>query len=147
MHEWSVADAIIRTVINWADENHIKEVTKIKVGIPSFSFLDLDILKEAFDTMKKDSVLDKAELEVEFKEPKFKCRNCGFTFTSSDVKDQLDSVRSEFGEEYPLHLMPALAPSFLKCPKCGSHDIITETQDITIDGIEVKESGTAEAVS
>ncbi len=147
MHEWSVADAIIRTVVNWAEQNNVKEVTKVKVGIPSISFLDLEILKEAFDMMKKDSVLDKAELEVEFKEPTFKCRNCGLSFTLSDVKDQLDSVRSEFGEEYPLHLMPALAPSFLKCPKCGSHDIVAEAQDITIEGIEVRESGTAEAVS
>ncbi|ARM75285.1 hydrogenase maturation nickel metallochaperone HypA [Acidianus manzaensis] len=147
MHEWSVADAVIRTVINWAEENHVKEVTKVKLGIPSYSFLEVDILKEAFDMMKKDSVLDHAELEIVIKEPTFVCKNCGYEFSSNDVKDQLDTVRSEFGEEYPLHLMPALAPSFLKCPKCGSHDIIVKSQDITIDGIEVKESGTAETVS
>ncbi|AWR96795.1 hydrogenase maturation nickel metallochaperone HypA [Acidianus sulfidivorans JP7] len=147
MHEWSVADSIIRTVINWANENHVEEITKVKVGIPSYSFLEVDILKEAFDTMKKDSVLENAELEINIKEPTFKCKNCGFTFKPSDVRDQLESVRSEFGEEYPLHLMSALAPSFLKCPKCGSHDIIVESQDITIDEIEVKKSGTTETAS
>ncbi|MBW9141628.1 MAG: hydrogenase/urease maturation nickel metallochaperone HypA [Candidatus Aramenus sp.] len=146
MHEWSVAEAVIRTVVNWASENHVTQVKKVKVGIPSFSFLDVEILKEAFDTMKSDSPLDKAELEVVFKDPTFKCRNCGLSFSLKDVRDQLESLKGEFGEEYPLHLMPALAPSFLKCPKCGSHDIVAEAQDITIDGIEVEESGTAQTV-
>ena len=136
MHEWSVAEAIVRTVMQWANG---REVKKVKVGIPSFTFLDVEILKEAFNMLKEGTDLDKAELEVVFKEPTFTCKNCGYTFPLSEVKDQLDAVRSEFGEEYPLHLMPALAPSFLKCPKCGSHDIMASSQDITI---EVEESGT-----
>jgi hydrogenase nickel incorporation protein HypA/HybF len=146
MHEWSVADAVIRTVIDWADGKKIK-VRKVVLGVPSFSFLDVEILKEAFDMMKKDSVLDEAELEVKFKEPKFKCKNCGKEFSLNEVKDQIDSVRSEFGEEYPMHFMPALAPSFIKCPYCGSHDIALESQDMTIDEIQVEENGTVKTVS
>ena len=52
MHEWSVADAVIRTVIDWADGKKIK-VKKVVLGVPSVSFLDVDILKEAFDMMEK----------------------------------------------------------------------------------------------
>ncbi len=148
MHEWSVADSIIRALINWANENNVKEIERIKVGIPSFTFLDIEILKEAFETMKKESAfLDNAILEVKFKDPTFKCRSCGNVFTADQVKDQLDRVRSDYGEEYPLHLIPSLASSFLTCPKCGSHDIIVQVEDITIDEIVVKENGTAKAVS
>ncbi|NON62532.1 hydrogenase/urease maturation nickel metallochaperone HypA [Acidianus sp. RZ1] len=144
MHEWSVAYSIIRTVMSWAGD---KEVLKVTIGIPSFSFLDLDILKDAFNEMKKDSGLSNAELEVKIKDPTFKCRNCGYIFTISEVSDQLQGVREEFGEEYPLHLMPALAPSFIRCPKCGSHDVIAQAEDITIDEIVVKESGAVKTTS
>ncbi|AOL15431.1 hydrogenase expression/synthesis, HypA [Sulfolobus sp. A20] len=147
MHEWSVADSIIRALINWANENNVKEIEKVKVGIPSFTFLEVDILKEAFDTMKKGSViLDNATLEVKFKDPTFKCRNCDNVFTIDQVKDQLDKVRSEYGEEYPLHLIPSLASSFLTCPRCVSHDVVVQLDDITIDEIVVREGGTIKTV-
>lgn len=147
MHEWSVADSIVRTVINWADDNKIKSIRKIKIGIPSFSFLELDILKEAFNVLKKGTILDSATLEVIVKEPTFICKNCEYVFTAKEVQNQLDLIKSEFGEEYPLHLMPALAPSFIKCPKCGSHDIIVKEEDITIEEVEVGENETAQTVS
>lgn len=142
MHEWSVAESIVRAVDSWADENKAK-VRKVKIGIPSFSFLEVNILQDAFNMLKKGTRLDEASLEVVTKEPRFVCRNCGYEFTSKEVEDQINSVKSEFGEDYPLHLIPALAPAFVKCPKCGSHDVIVKEEDIMIEEIEVEGSGTA----
>ncbi|MCY0850235.1 hydrogenase maturation nickel metallochaperone HypA [Sulfuracidifex metallicus] len=147
MHEWSVADGIVRTVSTWAKENNFSEITMVKVGIPSFTFLEVDILREAFNEIKKGTPLDNSTLEVEFLSASFKCRNCGNSFSEDQVKEQLDSVRSEFGEEYPLHLMPALSPSFLSCIRCGSHDLIVEVQDIMVKEVEVKDHGTIKTVS
>lgn len=139
MHEWSVAESIVKTVIQWSLENDVKEVKKIKISIPSFSMLDADILRDAFNMMKKEEPsLSNALLEIRIKEPMFKCRSCDNTFSVNDINDQIEKIKLDFGEEYPLHLMPALAPAFLVCPKCGSHDIEITIQDITIDEMEVE---------
>lgn len=137
MHEWSVAEGILRSVIRWAEENNINSVKKVKVSIPSFTFLEADILKQAYDTLKRGTIAEKSVLEVSFKDPIFKCRNCRNTFTIREVINEINKVKDEFGEEYPLHLMPGLAPAFIKCPKCGSNDIEVSSQEITIEGVEV----------
>lgn len=51
--------------------------------------------------------------------------------------NEFNKVKDEFGKEYPLHLMPGLAPAFIKCPKCGSNDVEVSSQEITIEGVEV----------
>jgi hydrogenase nickel incorporation protein HypA/HybF len=140
MHEWSVAEAVIRTVQDWADGRKVK-IKRVVLGIPAVSFLDSDLLKEAFDTLKRDSILEDATLIVRFKSPTFHCNSCNRDFSLDDVKDQLDKVRAEFGEDYPMHLIPALAPAFIRCPHCGSHDISAKAQDITIDQLEVEGDG------
>jgi hydrogenase nickel incorporation protein HypA/HybF len=137
MHEWSVAEGILRSVIGWAEENNINSVKRVKVAIPSFTFLEADILKQAYDTLKKGTIAENSVLEVSFKDPIFKCRNCGNTFTIREVINEINKVKDEFGEEYPLHLMPGLAPAFIKCPKCGSNDVEVSSQEITIEGVEV----------
>ena len=140
MHEWSVAEAVIKTVQDWADGRKVR-IKRVVLGIPAVSFLDSDLLKEAFDTLKRDSILEDATLIVRFKSPTFHCNSCNRDFSLDDVKDQLDKVRAEFGEDYPMHLIPALAPAFISCPYCGSHDISARAQDITIDQLEVEEDG------
>jgi len=113
MHEWSVAEAVIKTVQDWADGRKVK-IKRVVLGIPAVSFLDSDLLKEAFDTLKRDSILEGATLIVRFKSPTFHCNSCNRDFSLDDVKDQLDKVRAEFGEDYPMHLIPALAPAFIR---------------------------------
>lgn len=138
MHEWSIAYSVVKTLTDNVD----KKVLKVTLVLPQFSFLDLEILKEAFNELKKENkITQDAELKIKIAEPSFKCRNCGKEFKLSNVETQLNEVRSQYGEEYPLHLMPELFPAFLKCPYCGSHDIEAKGQEIYIESVEVEESG------
>lgn len=139
MHEWSIAYSVVKTLLDNFPDKRVKKVTLV---IPQFSFLDLDLLKEAFNELKKDSdVVGSAELEIKIAEPSFRCKNCGREFKLSDIEREINSVKSEYGEEYPLHLMPELLPAFIKCPYCGSHDIEVKGQEIYIESVEVEESG------
>ena len=141
VHEWSIAQAVVMTLShNFPD----KKIKRVVLGIPAYSFLDIEVLKTAFDVLKQESNLQDAELEVRVKEPRFRCRACNREFTLSQVSDALNALKSEYGEEYPLHLMPELLPSFISCPYCGSHDVEAIGQEITID--EVEEFGAPEAV-
>ncbi|MEM3831976.1 MAG: hydrogenase maturation nickel metallochaperone HypA [Thermoprotei archaeon] len=140
MHEWSVAESVIRTLVQWSSKNRVIEIKKVVISVPSFSMLDVDVLREAFDMMKGEYSFSGTLLEINIKEPVFKCENCDSTFSVNDVGDQIEKIKLNFGEEYPLHLMPALVPAFLVCPYCGSHDIEVSSQSITIDKIEVEKS-------
>jgi len=142
MHEWSVAYSVVKTLT----ENFNKKVLKVTLVIPQFSFLDLDILQEAFNELKKENpVTGTTELQVKIAEPTFKCRNCGREFKLSDVERQISDLRNSYGEEYPLHLMPELFPTFLKCPYCGSHDIQAKGQEMYIENVVVEDGAVARA--
>ena len=132
MHEWSLASAIVDSVDKWARENNVNNVIKVVVEVPSISMIDLEILREAFDMLKQESRLAKATLEVKVVMPKIRCRHCGYTLTDDDVRAQLNELMKGYGEEYPLHLMPDLAPALLKCPRCGSHDLEMEEPRIKV---------------
>ena len=123
VHEWSLAAAIVESVDKWARDNNVDSVIKVVVEIPTIAMIDLEVLRDAFNMLKQESRLANAELEVKQVSPRFRCRACGYVFSEDDVNKQLKELIGEYGEEYPLHLMPDLAPTLLKCPRCGSHDI------------------------
>ncbi|ACB39360.1 hydrogenase maturation nickel metallochaperone HypA [Pyrobaculum neutrophilum] len=122
MHEWSLALSVVQTVDRWARE-HNAEVKRVVLSVPVVSQLDLSILREAFDMLKMDSRLEKATLDVKVRSPRYRCRACGYVFGHEEVSSQIEALVGKYGEEYPLHLVPELLPAFVKCPRCGSHDI------------------------
>lgn len=134
MHEWSLAMAVVQAVDAWARERGVR-VGRVVLGIPSISMLELDVLREAFDMLKRESALEGAALEVRVRTPRFRCRRCGLEFGEGDVGGQLRELRERYGEEYPLHLMPDLAPTLVRCPRCGSHDIEVDAR-IAVEAVE-----------
>ncbi|MDK2794947.1 MAG: hydrogenase nickel incorporation protein HypA/HybF [Archaeoglobaceae archaeon] len=135
MHEWAIAMSIVGSVEKWSLERNLK-VKKVYLSIPSLSMLEVEILLEAFNTIKKESKISGAELEVIVREQNFKCRSCGNVFTMKDIKEELESVIKDYGEENPLHIAPSLITAFAKCPKCGSNDFEVDSS-IRVEGIEV----------
>ncbi len=115
----------------------MNSVVKVVIEIPSISMIDLDILREAFGMLKQESRLAKASLEVRVVMPKMRCRRCGYILTEEDIRAQLNELMRGYGEEYPLHLMPDLAPTPLKCPRCGSHDLEMEEPKIRITEVVI----------
>lgn len=122
MHEWSLALSVVKTVDRWAHERNVA-VARVALSVPAPSMLDVDMLREAFDFLKRESRLEKAVLEVRVREPTYRCRSCGYVFSHGEVKNSVEELARSYGDEYPLHLVPELLPTFIKCPRCGSHDI------------------------
>jgi hydrogenase nickel incorporation protein HypA/HybF len=135
MHEWAIAMSVVSSVEKWSLERN-SEVKRVFLSIPSLSMLEVEVLLEAFNTIKKESKVCNAELEVRMRDQNFKCRSCGNVFTLNDIRDQLDPVLRDYGEENPLHIVPSLITAFVKCPKCGSHDFEVDSS-IRVEGIEV----------
>ncbi|TDA29110.1 MAG: hydrogenase maturation nickel metallochaperone HypA [Archaeoglobi archaeon] len=135
MHEWAIAMSVVSSVEKWSMEKNLG-VKKVFLSIPSLSMLEVEVLIEAFNTIKKESKIRDAELEVRVRDQNFKCRSCGNVFTMKDIRDQLDPILRDYGEENPLHIVPSLITAFAKCPKCGSHDFDVDSS-IRVEGIEV----------
>ena len=133
MHEWAVAKAVAATVRRAAKG----KVRRVIVSVPLISFLDVDLIKEAYSSTVRGTPLEGSKLEVKVRDVKFKCLSCGLEFSSKDVKDQIEALKEEFGEDYPLHMFPSLAPALLKCPACGSHDLDITGSEIRLEGIEL----------
>lgn len=134
MHEWSLALSLVQTLDRWALERGV-EIKRVVLSVPSPAQLDVSVLNEAFDTLKRESRLEKAKLEVKVRSPRYRCRACGYEFGQEEVDPQIKRIAGEYGEEYPLHLIPELLPAFVRCPKCGSHDIEAELS-IKIEEVE-----------
>ncbi|AFA38936.1 Zn finger protein HypA/HybF (possibly regulating hydrogenase expression) [Pyrobaculum oguniense TE7] len=134
MHEWSLALSLVQTLDRWALEHGV-EIKRVVLSVPSPAQLDVSVLNEAFDALKRESRLERAKLEVKVRSPRYRCRACGYEFGQEEVDPQIRRIAGEYGEEYPLHLIPELLPTFVKCPKCGSHDIEAELS-IKIEEVE-----------
>ncbi len=134
MHEWAIAMSVIQTMEKWAKEKSVN-VTKVVVSLPSLSMLDVDIIKDAFKILKKNTTLENSEFEVKVRDTDFDCRNCGRRFRLEEIKGQLSETLKNYGEENPLHLLPAFVSAFARCPFCGSHDF-TSDLSILVDSVD-----------
>ena len=134
MHEWALALSVVEAVDRWAAGRGLR-VRRVVLAIPSVSQLDISVLREAFDSLKRESRLADATLEVRVRVPKFRCRACGGEFGEGDITDQVRRLQEAYGEEYPLHLMPDLLPALVTCPRCGSHDVEAELS-IRVEEVE-----------
>jgi hydrogenase nickel incorporation protein HypA/HybF len=96
------------------------EVRRVVVLASSASQLDAEMLKEAFDMLKHEPRLAKATLEVKVRSPKaqivrLRVRGGG------GCPDQ--GSYAELRRGVPATPPPGLTPTFIRCPRCGSHCI------------------------
>lgn len=136
MHEWSLASSIVSSLDRFVRENNIKRVLRVTISLPQLAMLDKEILTEAYRELSKGSPLEGSELIIEEEPPHFICRNCNREFTLEEAAPQLSRVLRTYGEENPLHFLPDLAPMFVKCPYCGSENIIVKNTEIKVRRVE-----------
>lgn len=129
MHEMSLAQSVIASVLSEADKHEAKKVLKIHLAIGELMQLDKPILVESFKSLLEGPVLGGAELEVTDDKAAFTCQKCSAKWGIEEAKKQLKGVAAELmisepeSKELPLHFLPELYPAFIHCPKCGSSDI------------------------
>jgi hydrogenase nickel incorporation protein HypA/HybF len=115
VHELSVTDAILRTVLRHARRERAKRVHRILLVVTELSDLQPVWLQHYFDRIAAGSRAEGARLEVERRAPSFTCSACGEAFAVS--LQTVDRVR---------------------CTACGSTDCtLTEEPDYVVEEIEV----------
>ena len=129
MHELSIAQNIVDTVLSEVQKNDAKRVTEISVDVGELMQLDRNALRFALRLLMTGPVLKGARVHMRVRKASFSCRKCDLKWGMAEAQKQLAEVpdtlrvREPDSKELPLHFLPFLYPAFIRCPGCGSSDI------------------------
>jgi len=116
MHEWALAEAILASAKQVAEQENLKKVTEVTIKVGELQQAEPPILRFALSQMKAETELFKnAKFHILKAKSTLKCRVCAATWQFNLKK--LDKATAE-----AIHFVPEAAHSFVKCPKCGSPD-------------------------
>ena len=96
MHELSITESIISTVLESAEKHDVTRILKIHLEVGELNDLKSEWIQHYFDMLSKDTLAEGAQIEVHTSPSKFKCHDCG--------------------EVFPLDLKSV---SKVECPGCG----------------------------
>lgn len=114
MHELSIMGNILDIVLDHANRNNAKRVTKVNLRIGRLSDIIPEWAQSYFDMLCKDTIANGAVLDIERVPVKVRCRSCGHEHTYSD---------GEWG---------------FTCLKCNENDIeLLEGREFSIISIEI----------
>ena len=114
MHEWALAEAILTSAKQIAEQEKLKDVTEVTIKVGELQQIEPSILRFALSQMKTE-IFKNAKFHILKAKSTLKCRVCATTWQFSLKK--LDKATAE-----AIHFVPEAAHSFVKCPKCGSPD-------------------------
>ena len=134
MHEFALADAVVKTALGAAREAGITEIERIVVKVGELQQIQVDLfefsLAEVLPVVAPE--LAGAVFEVEEEPARFLCRACEAEFGETELADAEGEEAAE-----AMHFVPELSHAFLRCPGCGSPDFeITAGRGVTLETVE-----------
>jgi len=132
MHEWSLAQAVIYTAIEYQKKEKLKEVTELEVKMGELQQIDIEIFKFALKEIVQFKKMMGTKIRIETEKAVLKCRVCGYQWNFSDSTKRLNEDKAEL-----IHFIPEVAHVYLRCPKCKSPDFeITKGRGVWISSIK-----------
>ena len=131
MHEWSLAQAVIYTAIEYRKENELKEISEIRIKLGELQQIDKGIFEFA---LKEIAQLEgiKSVIKIEIEKAVLKCRVCGQKWKFGDAMKKLDGDKIEF-----IHFVPDIAHTYLRCSRCESPDFeIIKGRGVWVESIK-----------
>ncbi|MCD6512697.1 MAG: hydrogenase maturation nickel metallochaperone HypA [Thermoplasmata archaeon] len=121
MHEYSVMTGVVNSILDKIKGMNVKRVERVDMIVGELTFLSPEQMKFAFDVLTEGTLLEGAELNIEVKKARIKCRKCGYE----------GSMHVEESKEYHFEL-----PVF-KCPKCGGEIDIIEGKECMVKNAKI----------
>jgi len=121
MHEWALAEAVIRSVVDVSRKENLKSVSEVIVRLGELQQIDGEAFRLALDSAYGPyrEILGKARFAIETEKAVFTCRSCAHEWDFETVKSKLPEDEAEF-----VHFVPEMAHAYMRCGKCGSPDFI-----------------------
>jgi hydrogenase nickel incorporation protein HypA/HybF len=114
MHEWALAEGILASTRQIAEQEHLQSVSEVTIRVGELQQVEPLILRFALKQMS-DGMFKGTRFRILKAKSTLKCRVCGTTWQYNPKK--LDKATAE-----AIHFVPEVAHSYIKCPKCGSPD-------------------------
>jgi len=117
MHEFALAEAVVRATLTTAESEHLAAVTHVAIRVGELQQIRKDVFELALEAVRSDDPrLAGVRMEVEIVPARFACRACGHAFSLAETAE-----RDEDAQE-AIHFVPELAHAFMRCPACHSPD-------------------------
>jgi len=116
MHEWALAESVIKTAVEHAGAEKFKKLKETGVVFGELQAIDKDIFIFALEELRAQyPTAQKCRFKIIPEPAAFLCKACAHKFSLKALKKTDDEA--EF-----IHFVPEMAHTFLKCPKCKSPD-------------------------
>ncbi len=133
MHEWSLAEAVVETAIDFARKNGLTKIAKIKIRMGELQQIEEDIFRYALGEilkMKGDITRD-TKIEIEEEKVLLRCRVCGYEWSGKKVFEEMEEDNKE-----AIHFLPEVAHTYMECPRCKSRDFeVIKGRGLFVDSI------------
>jgi len=129
MHEWALAEAVIKTASQIAEKEGLTEITEVNIRLGELQQVEMEIFRFALSQLKIPK-MEKAQFNIRKAEAKLRCRVCGheWMFSAAELNEEAREA---------VHFVPEIAHTFMKCPRCGSPDFeIVTGRGIWIESIK-----------
>ena len=128
MHELSMADAMVKTVLDVAEKNDATEIIEVTIEIGKLTMLNPEQIKFLLEVLVENTLLEGAEINIVELPVELNCNSCEYT----GLADMDDSD----------HYL-----AIVKCPKCGERNVeITAGRECNVKNIKIeKEEGDGDA--
>ncbi len=141
MHEWSLADAVVRSLLRFMASEGLDSIEEVEITWGEILELDTDIFERAFHELSRGTPLEGAKLVLREEKAHFRCNSCGaeWDFKTADemLSREFEIMEEPTGvRENPLHFLPDLARTLLRCPRCGSRDFdLIDGKDLRVSRV------------
>ena len=134
MHEYALAEAVVRAALRAAETEGLDSITSVDVRVGELQQIKQDLFAFALDQVRPadESRLATTRFDVLVEPAELRCRICAHKFSMAEAQgassaDDLEAV----------HFVPELAHAFFACPGCGSPDFeVSSGRGVTIASIE-----------
>lgn len=122
MHELSMAEAIVETVLDVAKKNDAQEIVEVTIEVGELTMLNPEQVKFLLGVLAEDTLIEGAEIIIEDVPVEIKCRNCEFT-----------GLANTEGSDHYL--------AIVLCPKCDERNVeILKGRECNVKTIKIEKS-------
>ena len=112
MHEASIVQALLDTVVSEAEKHGARSVSRVELSVGLLSGVDPNLLVSAFELMREGTVASSAELSIETPRITCRCRVCAGSYETERL--------------------------VLLCPGCGSRDVeVVRGDELILNRLEM----------
>ena len=116
MHEWALAESVIKTAVEHSGADKFKVLKEAGVVFGELQAIDKEIFVFALEELRKQYPgARNCKFKIIAEPAAFLCKACSHKFSLKALKKT--NEEAEF-----IHFVPEMAHTFLKCPKCKSPD-------------------------